>query len=107
MIARMMSWRSRVTGISTGDQAIFVTRALFQQAGGYPDIRLMEDVAFTRTLKRHGKPLALKARVRTSGRRWEKHGALRTIWLMWRLRFAYWRGATRTTSPSTMSPHDR
>ena len=107
MIARMMSWRSRVTSISTGDQAIFVTRALFQQAGGYPDIRLMEDVAFTRTLKRHGKPLALKARVRTSGRRWEKHGALRTIWLMWRLRFAYWRGVHPDDLAIHYVPHDR
>jgi rSAM/selenodomain-associated transferase 2 len=92
VIACIMNWRSRVTGISTGDQALFVTHTLFQHAGGYPEIGLMEDVAFTRTLKRHGTPLALDARVRTSGRRWEKHGPLRTVWLMWRLRFAYWRG---------------
>jgi rSAM/selenodomain-associated transferase 2 len=92
LIAHMMNWRSRVTGISTGDQAIFVTRALFQDVGGYPEIRLMEDVAFTRMLKCHGKPLTLKARVRTSGRRWEQHGLCRTVWLMWRLRFDYWRG---------------
>ncbi|MGZ8209035.1 MAG: TIGR04283 family arsenosugar biosynthesis glycosyltransferase [Burkholderiales bacterium] len=93
VIAWMMNWRSRLTGIATGDQAIFVTRELFERAGGYPSIRLMEDVAFARTLKRHGAPLALTARVSTSGRRWETHGVLRTVWLMWRLRFAYWRGA--------------
>ncbi len=101
VIARVMNWRSRVTGISTGDQGIFVTRALFQHAGGFPAIRLMEDVALTRTLKRHGKPLALKARVRTSGRRWETHGLFRTVWLMWRLRFDYWR---RRASGQTGDP---
>lgn len=107
VIALLMSWRSRVTGISTGDQAIFVTRALFQHVGGYPEIPLMEDVAFTRTLKRHGIPLALKARVRTAGRRWEKHGPLRTIWLMWRLRFAYWRGADPDELALHYAPHNR
>jgi rSAM/selenodomain-associated transferase 2 len=107
VIAGMMNWRSRMTGISTGDQAIFVTRALFQQVGGYPEIRLMEDVAFTRTLKRHGKPLALNARVRTSGRRWEKHGVLQTTWLMWRLRFAYWRGVHPDDLAALYAPHER
>jgi rSAM/selenodomain-associated transferase 2 len=107
LIAGMMNWRSRLTGISTGDQAIFVTRALFQQAGGYPELRLMEDVAFTRTLRRHAKPLALNARVQTSGRRWEKHGVLRTVWLMWRLRFAYWRGADPDALAARYAPHER
>lgn len=107
VIARMMNWRSRITGISTGDQAIFVTRALFKQMGGYPEIPLMEDVAFTRTLKRHGKPLALNARVKTSGRRWEKHGVLQTMWLMWRLRFAYWRGADPDDLAALYAPHER
>jgi rSAM/selenodomain-associated transferase 2 len=107
VIARMMNWRSRMTGISTGDQAIFVTRALFKQMGGYPEIRLMEDVAFTRTLKRHGKPLALNARVQTSGRRWEKQGVLQTMWLMWRLRFAYWRGVHPDDLAALYVPHER
>jgi rSAM/selenodomain-associated transferase 2 len=107
VIAAMMNWRSRLTGISTGDQAIFVTRALFQQAGGYPELRLMEDVAFTRTLRRHAKPLALSARVQTSGRRWEKHGVLRTVWLMWCLRFAYWRGVDPDALAARYAPHGR
>jgi hypothetical protein len=96
-----------MTGISTGDQAIFVTRALFEHAGGYPEIPLMEDIALTRTLKRHGRPLALKARVRTSGRRWEKDGVVRTIWLMWRLRFAYWRGVAPGELALRYAPHNR
>jgi rSAM/selenodomain-associated transferase 2 len=107
LIARMMNWRSRMTGIATGDQAIFVTRTLFQRVRGYPEIRLMEDVAFTRTLKRYGRPLALTACVRTSGRRWDKHGLLRTIWLMWRLRFAYWRGADPDELARHYAAHNR
>jgi rSAM/selenodomain-associated transferase 2 len=105
-IAHMMNWRSRMTGIATGDQAIFVTRFTFAHVGGYVEIPLMEDVALTRTLSRHGKPLALTARVRTSGRRWEKHGVLRTIWLMWRLRFAYWRGVPPHELAVQYAPHD-
>jgi rSAM/selenodomain-associated transferase 2 len=107
VIAHMMNWRSRVTGISTGDQAIFVTRALFAHVGGYPEIPLMEDVALTRTLKRHGKPLALRECVMTSGRRWEKHGIARTVWLMWRLRFAYWRGVAPDKLAAYYAPHNR
>lgn len=93
IISTAMNLRSRWTGIATGDQAIFVTRSLFEAAGGYEDIPLMEDIALSRTLKRYGPPMCLRHRVITSGRRWEKHGILRTIWLMWRLRFSYWRGA--------------
>ncbi len=92
VVAALMNWRSRVTGIATGDQAIFVTRSLFEAAGGFADIALMEDIALCRQLKRYGPPLCLSHRVITSGRRWEHHGVWRTIWLMWRLRFAFWRG---------------
>ncbi len=87
-----MNLRSRWTGIATGDQGLFVRRALFEQLGGFPDIALMEDVALSRLLKQHGPPACLKARLHTSSRRWEQHGVLRTVLLMWRLRFAYWRG---------------
>jgi len=80
VIAFGMNWRSRVSGIATGDQAIFVRREAFTGAGGFPDLPLMEDVA-------------MRARAVTSGRRWERHGVLRTIILMWRLRFAYFLGA--------------
>jgi hypothetical protein len=79
--------------MATGDKAIFVTRSLFSAAGDYPDIELMEDVALSKRLKRFGPPLCLKHRLTTSGRRWEKHGVLRTIVLMWRLRLAFAFGA--------------
>ena len=85
--------RSRLTGIATGDQAIFVTKSLFTAAGGFPEIALMEDVALSSRLRRFGPPLCLRHRVTVSARRWEKHGVVRTILLMWRLRLAYWLGA--------------
>jgi rSAM/selenodomain-associated transferase 2 len=92
VIARLMNLRSRLTGIATGDQAIFVTRAAFEAAGGFPAQPLMEDIELSKRLKRLGPPACLRARVATSGRRWDTHGAWRTILLMWRLRFDYWRG---------------
>jgi GT2 family glycosyltransferase len=88
-----MNWRSRLTGIATGDQAMFITREAFERVGGFPVIALMEDVALSARLKRIGKPLALRARVTTSPRRWRQHGTLRTMLLMWRLRLAYYFGA--------------
>jgi rSAM/selenodomain-associated transferase 2 len=93
LISLMMNWRSRMTGITTGDQAMFVTRAAFEKVGGFPAIALMEDVALSAHLKRSGQPLALRARVTTSPRRWRKHGTLRTVLLMWRLRLSYYFGA--------------
>jgi rSAM/selenodomain-associated transferase 2/rSAM/selenodomain-associated transferase 1 len=97
VVARMMNLRSRLTGIATGDQGIFVTRALFDRVGGYPDQPLMEDIELSRRLKRAGgPPLCLCTRIVTSARRWEQHGLARTVLAMWRLRFAYWRGAEPT-----------
>jgi rSAM/selenodomain-associated transferase 2 len=93
LIAAMMNLRSRLTGIATGDQAIFVERSAFAAIGGFPDIALMEDIELSRRLKRVGRPLCLAARVTTSGRRWEKRGVVRTILTMWRLRLAYFLGA--------------
>ncbi|MFG1313148.1 MULTISPECIES: TIGR04283 family arsenosugar biosynthesis glycosyltransferase [Hyphomicrobiales] len=93
IVATMMNLRSRITGIATGDQAIFVRREVFEAAGGYPTIPLMEDIALTHRLNRFAKPVCLSARVMTSGRRWETHGVMRTIFLMWKLRLAYWAGA--------------
>ena len=87
-----MNRRSRWTGIATGDQAIFIERGLFEQLGGFPDQALMEDIELSRRLLRVSRPACLRARVRTSGRRWEQRGVWRTIVLMWRLRWAYWRG---------------
>lgn len=93
VIASLMNWRSRITGIATGDQAMFVTRSAFESVGGFPDQPLMEDIELSRRLLALSKPICLTDRVVTSGRRWEAHGVWRTIWLMWRLRWAYWRGA--------------
>ena len=92
LVASMMNVRSRLTGVCTGDQAIFVRRALFTEIGGYPDIPLMEDIALSKALRRRAPPWCLRQRVTTSGRRWEARGVARTILLMWRLRFDYWRG---------------
>lgn len=93
VVAAMMNWRSRLTGIATGDQAIFVRRELFQHLGGYPDLPLMEDIALSAALKRCAAPACLRRIVITDGRRWERHGVLRTILLMWWLRAAFYFGA--------------
>jgi hypothetical protein len=85
-----MNLRSRLSGIATGDQAIFVRRDAFP---GFAPIALMEDIAFSREMKRRGAPACLRERVRTSGRRWETRGVLRTVVLMWRLRLLYYLGA--------------
>lgn len=93
LIGFMMNWRSRLTGIATGDQAIFVRRDAFRSVGGFPPQPLMEDIELSRRLKRVSAPLCLRARVTTSGRRWETRGVWTTILLMWRLRLRYWLGA--------------
>lgn len=104
-VATLMNWRSRLTGVSTGDQGLFVTRTLFEAAGRFPQIPLMEDVAITKSLKRYGAPLNLRHRMTVSGRRWEKHGVLRTILLMWRLRLQYWLGADPGKLARIYTPH--
>lgn len=93
VVAILMNARSRWTGVATGDQALFMTRAAYEACGGFPEIPLMEDVALSKALRRRGAPAALRERVVTSGRRWERQGTLRTILLMWRLRLAYALGA--------------
>jgi len=92
MVSRMMNHRSRLSGICTGDQAIFVRRRVFESMGGFSDMPLMEDIEFSRRLKRKGAIIALKETVVTSFRRWEQQGPLRTILRMWLLRFLYWLG---------------
>jgi rSAM/selenodomain-associated transferase 2 len=94
MIAALMNWRSRWSGIATGDQGIFVRRAAFDALGGYPDIPLMEDIELTRRLKRLGTIACLGARVTTSSRKWEREGIARTIVLMWTLRLLYFFGVS-------------
>jgi rSAM/selenodomain-associated transferase 2 len=92
LVAWMMNGRSRLTGIATGDQAIFVTRRAFTEVGGFPDQPLMEDVEMSKELGTISPPACLRERVTTSARRWQARGVWRTILLMWRLRFDYWRG---------------
>ncbi|PSL16723.1 rSAM/selenodomain-associated transferase 2 [Marinobacterium halophilum] len=94
VVAAMMNLRSRLTGIATGDQAVFVHRALFERVGGFPEQPLMEDIELSKRLKRISRPRCLRAKVMTSGRRWDQHGLWRTIRLMWSLRFDYWRGVS-------------
>jgi rSAM/selenodomain-associated transferase 2 len=92
VIAALMNARSRLTGIATGDQAIWVVASLFRDLGGYADLPLMEDIELSRRLRAVSRPACLRERVLTSGRRWEQHGVWRTVFLMWRLRWRYWRG---------------
>ncbi|MEH6503631.1 MAG: TIGR04283 family arsenosugar biosynthesis glycosyltransferase [Cycloclasticus sp.] len=89
LIEKLMNWRSCLTGIVTGDQAIFVSKALFEEVGGYPPIALMEDVAISKLLKKRSRPVCFHSAVITSSRRWQQNGILRTILLMWQLRLAY------------------
>lgn len=92
VVGYLMNWRSRLTGIATGDQAIFVQRVVFESLQGFPDQPLMEDVELSKRLLAFSRPACIDHCVTTSGRRWEMHGVWRTILLMWRLRWAYWRG---------------
>jgi rSAM/selenodomain-associated transferase 2 len=92
LIAALMNVRSRLSGIATGDQVLFMTRAAFDKVGGFPTQPLMEDIEISKRLLRLSRPACLRQQVLTSGRRWETRGVWRTVLLMWRLRFAYWRG---------------
>lgn len=93
VVAWFMNRRSRLTGIATGDQAMFMRRDVFERLGGFASIPLMEDIELSKRLRALGRPACIAAPVVTSGRRWARHGPLRTIWLMWRLRAAYFFGA--------------
>jgi rSAM/selenodomain-associated transferase 2 len=93
LIEYLMNRRSRLSGIATGDQGIFVRREVFQRVGGFPEIDLMEDIALTKALRREGRPLCLRPKVVTSSRRWEDNGMIRTVLLMWYLRLVYFFGA--------------
>ena len=94
IVAALMNGRSRLTGVATGDQAIFATREAFARVGGFPDIPLMEDIAFSSAMRRMARPACLAEKVTTSGRRWEKHGVWRTILTMWWLRLRFWLGVS-------------
>lgn len=93
LVAAAMNLRSRLSGIATGDQAMFVTRDAFVRAGGFAEIALMEDVALSARLNRLSRPVCLRAKVTTSPRRWQAYGTVRTVLTMWRLRLAFFLGA--------------
>jgi rSAM/selenodomain-associated transferase 2 len=92
LVGFMISLRSRISKVGTGDQAIFVRRKIFTELDGYPDVPLMEDVALSRALKREGAIACLRSRVITSARRWERHGVWSTIFKMWLLKSLYLAG---------------
>jgi rSAM/selenodomain-associated transferase 2 len=94
LVARLISYRSRLTKIATGDQALFVRREVFARMGGFEEIPLMEDIAFCRMLKRLGSVACLRSRVVTSARRWEADGVWRTIFRMWTLKLLYFAGVS-------------
>jgi rSAM/selenodomain-associated transferase 2 len=94
VVARLISYRSRITKVGTGDQAIFVRREVFARMGGFPDIPLMEDIAFCHALKKNGAVACLRSRVITSARRWEADGVWRTIFRMWTLKLLYFAGVS-------------
>jgi len=98
LIEFMVNLRSRYTGVATGDQCIFVRRELFESLNGFADIPLMEDVELTKRLKKVSKPVCIDKQVVTSSRKWESEGIIKTVLLMWRLRFSYWLG----TSPEEL-----
>jgi rSAM/selenodomain-associated transferase 2 len=97
IIGTMINQRSRITKVGTGDQAIFVRREVFARMGGFPDIPLMEDIAFCRALKRLGGIACLRSKVRTSARRWETEGVWRTMIKMWTLKLLYFAGVSPVT----------
>jgi rSAM/selenodomain-associated transferase 2 len=89
LVGRLISYRSRISKVATGDQALFVRRQVFERIRGFPDMPLLEDVAFCRTLKRLGEVACLRSRVVTSARRWEVDGVWRTIFRMWIIKLLY------------------
>lgn len=94
VVAWAMNLRSRITGIATGDQAMFCTREAFSAAGAFPEIALMEDIVLSQRLRAISRPACLRQRVETSGRRWARHGLARTVLTMWWLRLRFWLGAS-------------
>ncbi|MBL4782832.1 MAG: TIGR04283 family arsenosugar biosynthesis glycosyltransferase [Porticoccaceae bacterium] len=90
----LMNRRSFLTSISTGDQCQFVKREVFERIGGFADIPLMEDIELSKRLKRQSRPLFVNAKAETSGRKWQRDGVWSTIFLMWRLRLAYFFGVS-------------
>jgi len=97
LTAELINLRSRLSRIATGDQGIFIRRQVFERLGGYADIPLMEDLDLSRRMKRAGRLACLRQRLTTSSRRWRQNGVVRTILLMWTLRFLYTCGVSPVT----------
>lgn len=97
VIERAISWRSALSGVGTGDQAIFVSRDLWRQVGGYRDLALMEDVDLCKRLRAYAKPTVMSSTVETSSRRWEQFGVAKTVALMWALRLGFYLGVSDKT----------
>lgn len=104
-VAWMMNQRSRLSGIATGDQGLFVTRQLYDGVGGFPEIPLMEDIALSRALRRHERPASIRQPLVSSPRRWLAHGVLHTILRMWSLRLAYFLGVSPERLAAYYAPH--
>jgi rSAM/selenodomain-associated transferase 2 len=104
-VAWMMNQRSRLSGIATGDQGLFMTRTLYEGVGGFPEIALMEDIALSRALRRHGRPAGIHQPLASSPRRWLAHGVLRTILRMWVLRLGYFLGVKPERLAAYYAPH--
>jgi rSAM/selenodomain-associated transferase 2 len=104
-VFRVIEWcmnqRSRLTGIATGDQMLFVARPVFHATGGFDDIPLMEDVAYSKRLRSIAPPVIVASCVVTSSRRWEQGGVVSTVLRMWCLRLAYFLGV----APQTLWRH--
>ena len=98
IVAWLVNKRSRLTGIATGDQALFIDKTIFTKLGGFADISLMEDIELTSRLNKLGQAYCIPSKVISSGRRWLKFGIIKTILLMWSLRLRYFLG----TSPSEL-----
>ncbi len=94
LVSALMNLRSRMSGIATGDQAMFMTRRAFDEVGGFPNLPIMEDIALSASLRRLGRPVCIRAPAMTSGRRWDTNGALRTILTMWIMRLGFWMGVS-------------
>lgn len=94
LIAASMNLRSRLSGICTGDQGMFVHRRLLDRVGGVPRQPLMEDIELSRRLGRLCRPLCPPIVLVTSARRWVRDGVVRTILMMWIFRLRYWAGAS-------------
>jgi rSAM/selenodomain-associated transferase 2 len=105
LVAALMNFRSRLSSIATGDQGIFVRRELYAAVGGFPALPLMEDIALSRALRRHGRPAVIRQPLQSSPRRWEQHGVIRTILLMWGLRLAYFAGVNPGRLARFYQPH--